>query len=318
MAKKDRYYFDHDYTARNDDKILQLRAKYGAEGYGVFWMLIESMAENENGQINSSLMAGLSLSYGLAIDKLEEIIKYCISIGLFYKENGFLYSKRLLGHKEFRKERSQSGKRGAENKWKSQRDKRAEFVLMAEFFSNKCVRCEGGSGLKNVEKDHIIPTYQGGPDDITNYQPLCAKCNSSKGPENIDWRLVYCKKHGLVMPKEWLSHRSPNAKEIKGDNSIVKDIIVDDRGLCYNIQKFLLERSAIDFDAVCIASPIKEKTKILEVLEKYHLYVVENAGYPKQPVQLIAGFKKWLINEKNYSKNGRTVTTSIGQTFEPD
>mgnify|MGYP001572489914 CR=1 FL=1 len=36
---KDTYYFSHDYNARNDEKILELRVKYGAEGYGLFCTL---------------------------------------------------------------------------------------------------------------------------------------------------------------------------------------------------------------------------------------------------------------------------------------
>lgn len=79
-----------------------------------------------------------------------------------------------------------------------------EFKKMALFFGNTCVRCEGMSGLANVERDHIIPSYQGGIDEITNYQPLCAKCNASKGPETIDHRIEFAKKYGLVMPHNWL------------------------------------------------------------------------------------------------------------------
>jgi len=74
---------------------------------------------------------------------------------------------------------------------------------MLVFFDHTCVRCEGESGLVNVEKDHITPIYQGGSDSIKNLQPLCAKCNASKGPESKDWRLEYCKKHNMEMPDEW-------------------------------------------------------------------------------------------------------------------
>ena len=86
----------------------------------------------------------------------------------------------------------------------SHREKRNEFLKISAFFNNTCVRCEGKSGLANVERDHIIPSYQGGIDDPTNYQPLCARCNSSKGPERIDYRIIYAKKHGLILPSEWI------------------------------------------------------------------------------------------------------------------
>ena len=55
---KEAFYFNHDYTARNDDKILELRANFGAEGYGIFWMIVETMAENEHGGLNASLLGG--------------------------------------------------------------------------------------------------------------------------------------------------------------------------------------------------------------------------------------------------------------------
>jgi 5-methylcytosine-specific restriction endonuclease McrA len=79
-----------------------------------------------------------------------------------------------------------------------------EFKEMKEVFLYTCVRCEGKSGLINVERDHIIPKYQGGNDEPTNWQPLCAFCNCSKGPERIDWRIPFAKKHGIEIPKKWL------------------------------------------------------------------------------------------------------------------
>lgn len=116
MAKES-FYFQHDYNARNDDKILELRSVFGAEGYGVFWMIIETMAENDNGGLKASLIGGLSHGYGMAKGRLQEIIIGCISIGLFYEEEGYYFSKRLLTHKEFRKYLSEKGREGAIKKW---------------------------------------------------------------------------------------------------------------------------------------------------------------------------------------------------------
>jgi len=83
------------------------------------------------------------------------------------------------------------------------REKKALFVKMKLFFNNTCVKCEGKSGLINIERDHIIPKYQGGCDEPYNWQQLCAKCNASKGPERIDWRIPFAKRHGIRIPSQW-------------------------------------------------------------------------------------------------------------------
>ena len=33
-------YFSHDSNARNDEKVIRLRMKHGAAGYGVYFMLL--------------------------------------------------------------------------------------------------------------------------------------------------------------------------------------------------------------------------------------------------------------------------------------
>lgn len=59
------------------------------------------------------------------------------------------------------------------------------WELMKEFHGHQCVRCGAGG---QMVKDHITPIYQGGSDGIENIQPMCKHCNSSKGPEAIDYR----------------------------------------------------------------------------------------------------------------------------------
>lgn len=114
---KETFYFTHDYNARNDDKILEMRSVYGAEGYGIFWMIVETMAENKNGGVKASLIGGLSLGYGIPKHKLLEIMAYCIEIGLFFENDGYYYSQRLLTHKEYRKSLVEWGEEGAKKRW---------------------------------------------------------------------------------------------------------------------------------------------------------------------------------------------------------
>lgn len=115
---KDSFYFQHDYNSANDQKVLKLRAKFNnAEGYGIYFMILEAMAQEDDGMLDSDCIAELSLSYNLAIDKLKAVLNFCIEIGLFIKDEKGIYSKRMIEHKNFRKERSLAGRRGAKTRW---------------------------------------------------------------------------------------------------------------------------------------------------------------------------------------------------------
>ena len=46
FMKKETFYFSHDYNARNDTKILYMRQELGMEGYGIYWYLIEALADS--------------------------------------------------------------------------------------------------------------------------------------------------------------------------------------------------------------------------------------------------------------------------------
>lgn len=118
---KDSFWFKHDYNARNDEKILELLSEHGAEAYGIYWMIVETMAENDNGGVKASLMGGLSHGFRVAKIRLIEVIDCCVKVGLFYEKEGFYFSNRMLKHKEERKFFSDKGKEGAELKWKKHR-----------------------------------------------------------------------------------------------------------------------------------------------------------------------------------------------------
>ena len=113
------FYFRHDYNSHNDEKILMLRSEHGTEAYGVFWMILETMAMSSTGEINREAIGGLSLGYGVAKGRLSEIIDYCVRIGLFKKShNGAIISTRMKSHLAERQVLKDAGRRGAEKRWK--------------------------------------------------------------------------------------------------------------------------------------------------------------------------------------------------------
>jgi hypothetical protein len=112
------FYFPHDYNSRGDERILMLRSEFGNEGYGVFWMILETMAEACTGQINRVAIGGLSLGYCVAKDRLTSIIDFCVKVGLFKESpDGAIFSERMMRHLAFRNALKEAGKRGAEKRW---------------------------------------------------------------------------------------------------------------------------------------------------------------------------------------------------------
>ena len=118
---KDAYYFSHDTNARNDVKILMLRQKFGWEGYGLFWALIEAMAESSEYQLDNTVITALSFSYNTDYNTLNSVIEYCCEIGLFKNENGIFWSNSLKNRMALKvvkfEQKSRAGKKGMAKRW---------------------------------------------------------------------------------------------------------------------------------------------------------------------------------------------------------
>ena len=113
--KSSTYYFSHDYNAANDTKILFLRHQLGMEGYGIYWYLIEQLA-NAGGKLPLELIPVLSMQMHCTDVKVNGVL---MNFDLFTIESGEFWSHRLQDHLELRLKLSQSGKAGANNRWKN-------------------------------------------------------------------------------------------------------------------------------------------------------------------------------------------------------
>ena len=113
--KNKSYYFSHDYNAANDTKVLFLRHQLGMEGYGIYWFIIERLAD-AGGKLPLELIPVLSMQMQSTDIKVKGVI---MQFDLFKIDEGEFYSERLNEHLGLRAKLSESGKNGAISRWKN-------------------------------------------------------------------------------------------------------------------------------------------------------------------------------------------------------
>lgn len=120
--KKETCYFSHDANAKDDFKIMLLIEELGLEGYGIFWILIETLREQQNYKYPLRLLSVLARKYNTTLAKLEVVVR---NYHLFVIEDDcFFYSsslnRRMQKMEEVREQRVLSAKIGAQKRKQKQ------------------------------------------------------------------------------------------------------------------------------------------------------------------------------------------------------
>ena len=118
---KETYYFSHDSNALTDTKILNMRADYGLEGYGLYWAIIEMMRNEEDYKLvlNKNTYRAIKTLTNTTID-IEKFIKDCLDdYELFKQEDENFYSNSLLRRMQEKDKKSAIAREKAEKRWNS-------------------------------------------------------------------------------------------------------------------------------------------------------------------------------------------------------
>lgn len=119
---KNKFYFSHDGGARNDDKIIAVRMKLKAEGYAVYFMILEKLLESTN-YMSVKDYNVLAFDFRVGADVVKSVIE---DFGLFeFSECGkYFYSTkfndRMKPLDKLREQRREAGRKSAEKRSKSQ------------------------------------------------------------------------------------------------------------------------------------------------------------------------------------------------------
>lgn len=120
---KNKFYFSHDGGARNDDKIIAVRMRHKAEGYAVYFMILEKLLESTK-YMSVKDYNVLAFDFRVGADIVKSVIE---DFGLFeFTEDGkYFFSEkfndRMKPLDKIREQRSEAGKKSAEKRAKQQK-----------------------------------------------------------------------------------------------------------------------------------------------------------------------------------------------------
>lgn len=165
----------HDVNASSDPKLVKVRMKLGYEGQGLYWSIIEMMAQNEG-----LLEADYNMLGYLLRTSAEVIKKLICDFGLFAftDNNKSFFSVRLNSELEEINDKSQKAKEKAEKRWSKAKNETIEKQEKSKGITTAMLQ-HSNSNADNIRQDKIRQ-------DKNNIPPLPPKGESAeKQSKNI-------------------------------------------------------------------------------------------------------------------------------------
>lgn len=85
-------YFPHDFNARNDAKLVELRMDMGNKGIGIYWSVIEMLYE-EGGQMELSKLKAVAFAINEELTNVQQVVQH---YNLFEYDENFFWSNTVL------------------------------------------------------------------------------------------------------------------------------------------------------------------------------------------------------------------------------
>lgn len=109
--KKDAFWFTHDSNAKDDPKITLLIDQLGLEGFGIFWILVETLRDQPEYKYPLQLLPSLARKYATTFEKIKLVV---FNYSLFEIENDTMFfsrslNKRMIPLENTREQRRQAG-----------------------------------------------------------------------------------------------------------------------------------------------------------------------------------------------------------------
>lgn len=141
---KETFYFSHDYHARHDLKLTDIQMKYGMEGVGIYWCLVEMLYE-QDGKIPLENVERIAFELRTNKERITDVLR----TELFKCDATHFWSNSVLSRLAERRDKSNKAKESIKARW----SKKNTNVLRTKYECNTIKE----SKVKEIkEKEPII------------------------------------------------------------------------------------------------------------------------------------------------------------------
>ena len=122
QLKTNKSYFSHDSNARNSDKLLKVRMDLGAEGYAIYFMILERLREEDDYISKNDYMM---IAYDLRVDE-EKVKKVINDYDLFIVDDDVFYSKSFMERMTIKESKRLKAQKAVNERWEKEKKKKEQ------------------------------------------------------------------------------------------------------------------------------------------------------------------------------------------------
>lgn len=162
---KDCYYFSHDSNAKDDPKCVLMIEQLGMEGYGIYWMLVETLRDQPDYTYPVANIPALARRYNTSAEKVRTVV---YNYQLFTVKDDLIFFSESLNRRmrileEKRVKRSEAGRLGNAARWGTSQTDRNAITMRSQSLAskvNKSKRKENRESVASKRRAFVAPSLE--------------------------------------------------------------------------------------------------------------------------------------------------------------
>ncbi|MDH6357635.1 DUF4373 domain-containing protein [Parabacteroides sp. PF5-9] len=191
--KKDAYYFPHDSNAKDDPKCVLLIDQLGLEGYGIFWILIETLREQPDYKYPLNLLPALARRYNTSAEKIGTVVR---SYELFnIEDEKIFFSESLIKRMLPLEDKKEKARIAAEIRWKKYERNANALQSHSEGNTNAMLIREENIKGKEIKRDNRLKADRFSPPTVEEIKIYCLERGNKVDSEKF---------YDFYLSKNWM------------------------------------------------------------------------------------------------------------------
>lgn len=144
-------YFPHDFNARNDSKLVELRMDMGNKGIGIYWSIVEMLYE-EGGRIELAKLKAVSFAINEELTNVQQVVQ---QYKLFEYDDRFFWSDAIFSRLKYIKKISDARAKAGKASGKARKEKALQNIDNKENIKQTFAQQKLNKCLTNAEQDVV-------------------------------------------------------------------------------------------------------------------------------------------------------------------